>query len=57
MNEDNMATIVDFIDRVIKISIRVQEKTGKAIKDFNKAIEEDEEIKKIREEVIVSFKL
>jgi glycine hydroxymethyltransferase len=51
MKEDDMNKIADFIDRVIKLCITVQEKSGKAIKDFITAIELNEELKAIKKEV------
>jgi glycine hydroxymethyltransferase len=51
MKEPEMEKIADFIDRVIKICIRVQEKSGKNLKDFLPALEKDEELIEVRNEV------
>ena len=53
MKEKEMETIVDLIDKVLKVCIRVQEKAGKNLKEFVPALENDEELKNIREEVKV----
>jgi len=52
MGENDMVTIVEFFDRVIKICQRVQTKVGKKLQDFNPALETDEEIIALRKEVI-----
>ena len=57
MVETDMVTVVGFIDRVVKICKRVQDKVGKQLKDFNPALENDEEIKVLRQDVIVNINL
>jgi glycine hydroxymethyltransferase len=51
MKEKEMEKIADFIDRAIKVCVRVQEKSGKNLKDFMPVLESDEEIIKIGKEV------
>jgi hypothetical protein len=51
MKVDEMDKIADFIDRVIKICIAVQEKSGKKIQDFITSIEQNDEIQSIKKEV------
>ena len=46
-----MEKIADFCLRSIKVSLRVQEKSGKKLVDFAKALETDEEVKEMGNEV------
>jgi len=39
------------LDRGLKIAIRIQEKSGKLLKNFILALPDDEEIKKMKEDV------
>lgn len=48
-----MIKIADFIDRVIKICVSVQAKSGKNIKDFMSLLEQEEGIKTLAKEVDV----
>ena len=51
MKENEMEKIAEFIDRVIKVCVKAQEKSGKNINDFLKVIEAEEDIKTIANEV------
>ena len=51
MKEPEMEIIADFISRIIKICLKVQESTGKNLNDFLKVIAESEDIKSISKEV------
>jgi glycine hydroxymethyltransferase len=51
MKEPEMAVIAEFLVRGIQISKRIQATVGKQLKDFLPAIEADEEIKQVGEEV------
>jgi glycine hydroxymethyltransferase len=51
MKENEMEKIADFIDRIIKICVKCQEKSGKNLNDFLKVLDEDEEIKTIKTDV------
>jgi len=51
MKEAEMDRIADFMVRVMKICLRVQEKAGKNLKEFVKVLEGDEEIQAISKEV------
>lgn len=51
MVEADMETIAEYLLRGIEISKRIQEKVGKQLKDFIPAIADDEEVKKVAEEV------
>lgn len=51
MKEEEMDIIANFLDTIIKICQRVQEKSGKNIHDFMALLEKDEEIKTIAWEV------
>lgn len=51
MKESEMEIIAEFLLRGIAISKRIQEKVGKQLKDFLPALDEDEEIKAVAEEV------
>ena len=46
-----METIADFLIRGVEIAKRVQSKAGKQLKDFLPALDDDEEIKVLSEEV------
>merc|ERR1711879_98867 len=43
--------IGEFLDRVIKISIRIQTQSGKKLKDFEEALKTDTEIAALRKDV------
>jgi glycine hydroxymethyltransferase len=51
MKEPEMDKIAEFIDRVIKICLDVQAKSGKLLKDFVAAIEHNEDLLAIKKEV------
>jgi glycine hydroxymethyltransferase len=51
MKEDDMDKIAEFLDRTIKVSIKLQEKSGKNLNDFIKALGSEDEIQKIAKEV------
>ncbi|EGC37884.1 serine hydroxymethyltransferase [Dictyostelium purpureum] len=52
LKEEDFVKVVDFLDRVVKVSLDVQSKVGKKMPDFQKAIAESNEIKEIRKEVV-----
>eukprot|EP01132_Coremiostelium_polycephalum_P003970 gene3970-4966_t len=52
LEEKDFVKVVDFLDRVVKISIYIQSKVGKKMPDFQKAISESTEFKELRKEVI-----
>merc|ERR1712228_575502 len=47
----NFKQIGDFLDRVIKISIRIQTASGKKLKDFEEALKTDKEVADLRKDV------
>lgn len=51
MKEPEMARIAQFLLKAIPIAVRIQQAVGKKLVDFNRAVEADEEITAIREEV------
>ena len=51
MNEDDMRRIIDWCLKAIEVAKRIQEKAGKKLEDFNKALEADEEVPKFAAEV------
>ena len=51
MMETDMKTVANFLTRAVKISLRVQKKSGKKLSAFLKAIEKDEELKLLGKEV------
>ena len=51
MNEADMKKIIDFCVRGIEVAKRIQEKSGKKLDDFMKALATDEEAPKIGAEV------
>jgi glycine hydroxymethyltransferase len=52
MKEEEMRIIGDFLDRVIKVCVKVQEKSGKLLKDFLVELEKNEELQNIKNDVI-----
>lgn len=55
MKEEEMEKISEFLDRVLKIAVRIQEKSGKLLKDFIMNAESDEELIALGKEVEVIF--
>lgn len=51
MKEADMEIVAEFLLKGIEISQRIQAKAGKQLKDFLPALEEDEEIKAVGEQV------
>jgi glycine hydroxymethyltransferase len=49
--EADFEKVAEFLDRVVKISLAVQEKAGKKLTDFLAALESNEELKALRKEV------
>jgi len=49
--DSDIEKLAEFLDRTVKIALRIQEKAGKLIKNFFPALENDEEIKALRREV------
>ncbi len=50
--EAEMEIIADFLVRAIAIAKKIQARVGKKLPEFNAALDEDEEIKAMKEEVI-----
>jgi glycine hydroxymethyltransferase len=55
MKEPEMEKIAEFIDRVLKISVKIQEQSGKLLKDFILNAEKNEEIIALGKEVEVKI--
>lgn len=53
MKEPEMEKIAEFLDRVLKISVKIQEQSGKLLKDFILNAEKNEEIIALGKEVEV----
>eukprot|EP01133_Synstelium_polycarpum_P002665 gene2665-3077_t len=51
LKEKDFVQIVEYLDRVVKISVAIQDKVGKKMPDFQKAILESKEIKELKLEV------
>ncbi|KAJ3122850.1 Serine hydroxymethyltransferase 2 [Nowakowskiella sp. JEL0407] len=49
--EQDFVKVAEFLDRVVKIAKRVQEKSGKMMKEFEKALVGDVEVETLRKEV------
>jgi len=49
--EPDFLRVASFLDRIVKLSVRIQEKAGKKLQDFAKAVEIDPEVIEIRKEV------
>lgn len=50
--EADFVKVAEFLDRILKIALRIQSKTGKKLKDFSAAVVNDAEVIAFREEVI-----
>ncbi|KAM9992278.1 hypothetical protein ACTFIY_009713 [Dictyostelium cf. discoideum] len=51
LKEQDFVKVVDFLDRVVKISLDIQSKVGKKMPDFQRAIADNQDLKQIRQEV------
>lgn len=51
MMEADMVTVANFLTRAVALSLRVQEKSGKKLVDFLAALEADEELKSVGDEI------
>lgn len=49
--ESDFVTVADFLDRSVKIALRIQGEVGKKLKDFSAAAEKSEEVVALRKEV------
>ena len=49
--EDDFKKVAQFLDRAVKIALRIQKEKGKLLKHFIPALYDDEEVKKLKEEV------
>jgi len=49
--EADMAKIADFLDRCCRIALKVQEKTGKKLKDFEAELPNNDDVKALKQEV------
>jgi len=49
--EADVEKLADFLDRTIKIALKIQEKSGKLMKNFLPALDGDEDIKVLKSEV------
>lgn len=52
MKEPEMQIIADFLGRAVAIAKRIQDKVGKKLTDFNAALDNDDEINALKQEVI-----
>lgn len=50
--EEDFVRVAAFLDRAVKISIRIQKEVGKKLKDFTAAAVKDDEVKVLKEEVV-----
>eukprot|EP00178_Gracilaria_changii_P020137 TRINITY_DN584_c0_g2_i1.p1 TRINITY_DN584_c0_g2~~TRINITY_DN584_c0_g2_i1.p1 ORF type:complete len:505 (+),score=65.14 TRINITY_DN584_c0_g2_i1:524-2038(+) len=50
-NEDDFRKVADFLDRGIKIGLRIQDKTGPKLVDFKPALEDHPELEALRKDV------
>merc|ERR1711959_332011 len=48
---EHFKQIGEFLDRVVKISIRIQSQSGKKLKDFEEALKSDKEVDDLRKDV------
>ncbi|CAM9913328.1 unnamed protein product, partial [Sphacelaria rigidula] len=52
MKEAEFRKIADFMDKAAQIALRIQKTSGKMLKDFVIAIEEDADVKALGDEVV-----
>lgn len=52
LDEDDFIRIGEFLDKAVKICLRIQEATGKKMKDFTPVAEKDEEVASLRKDVV-----
>ena len=52
LTEKDFVDIAGFLDRAVKLALKIQEKSGKKLKDFTAAAEASEEVKQLRKDVI-----
>merc|ERR1711879_906345 len=50
---EHFKQIAEFLDRTVKISLKIQDEVGKKLKDFEEALKSDKEIADLRKEVQV----
>lgn len=50
--ESDFVQVADFLDRAVKLALDIQQKSGKNIKDFSKALDGHQEVEKLKKEVI-----
>ncbi|EGG19806.1 serine hydroxymethyltransferase [Cavenderia fasciculata] len=51
LTEKDFEKVVEFLDRVVKISIAIQDKVGKKMPDFQRAIADSNELKELKKDV------
>merc|ERR1711862_401668 len=49
--KDDMAKIADFLDRTVQIALKVQEKVGKKLKDFEAELASNADVQALKQEV------
>ena len=49
--EEDFVVVVNFIDKAIKLAIKIQEKVGKKLVDFKKELINNNEIEELRKEI------
>jgi len=49
--EKDFKKVAEFLDRAVKIAVAIQDKHGKALKDFVPALDESEDLKQLEEDV------
>jgi glycine hydroxymethyltransferase len=49
--EDDFVKVADFLDRALKLCIKIQEAMGKNIKDFEKGLDNNAELKQLEQDV------
>lgn len=52
LKEADWETIAEFLDRCVKLCLKVQESHGKMLKDFKTGLDQSEELKKLKEDVM-----
>jgi glycine hydroxymethyltransferase len=51
MMEADFVKVAEFIDRIVKLCVEIQEKEGKKLVDFEKGIDKNEGVAQLRKEV------
>ena len=52
MNEEDMINVADYIDNCIKLALEIQNNTGKSLKMFCDALENNKDIEILKKDIV-----